>query len=60
MAMQGKVDPEEIKRIKKEIEALEKEKKEVQAKLDEIQTELNAWIQKRDEKNGEVRALRRV
>lgn len=58
MDMQVKVDPEEIKRIKQEIEALEKEKKEIQAKLDEIQTELNAWIQKRDEKNREVQALR--
>lgn len=56
--MQVKVDPEEIKRVRQEIEALEKEKKEIQAKLDELQRELNIWIQKRDEKNREVQQLR--
>ena len=34
MDMQVKVDPEEIKRIKQEMEALEKEKKEIQVKLE--------------------------
>ncbi len=53
-----KVDPEEIKRIKKEIEALEKERNEIRSKLDELEKELQSWIQKRDEKNNEVKQLR--
>ena len=53
-----KVDPEEIKRIKKEMEALEKERNEIRAKLDELEKELQSWIQKRDEKNKEVQSLR--
>ncbi len=53
-----KVDPEEIKRIKKEIEALEKERSGIRAKLDELERELQNWVQKRDEKNNEVRQLR--
>ncbi|ACS34625.1 coiled-coil protein [Thermococcus gammatolerans] len=53
-----KVDPEEIKRIKKEIEALEKERNEIRAKLEELEKELQSWIQKRDEKNREVQQLR--
>jgi uncharacterized coiled-coil DUF342 family protein len=56
--MQTKVDPEEIKRIKREIEALEKERNEIRAKLDELDKELQIWIQKRDEKNNEVKQLR--
>ncbi|ASI99222.1 coiled-coil protein [Thermococcus celer] len=56
--MQTKVDPEEIKRIKREIEALEKERKEIRAKLEELDKELQIWIQKRDEKNNEVKQLR--
>ncbi|QDA32161.1 coiled-coil protein [Thermococcus indicus] len=56
--MQTKVDPEEIKRIKREIEALEKERNEIRAKLDELEKELQIWIQKRDEKNNEVKGLR--
>jgi uncharacterized coiled-coil DUF342 family protein len=53
-----KVDPEEIKRIKRELEALEKERNEIRAKLDELEKELQVWIQKRDEKNKEVQQLR--
>ncbi len=56
--MQTKVDPEEIKRIKREIGALEKERNEIRAKLDELEKEIQIWIQKRDEKNNEVKALR--
>ncbi|NJE60727.1 coiled-coil protein [Thermococcus sp. 21S7] len=56
--MQAKVDPEEIKRIKREIEALEKERNEIRAKLEELDKELQIWIQKRDEKNNEVKGLR--
>jgi len=56
--MQAKVDPEEIKRIKREIEALEKERNEIRAKLEELDKELQIWIQKRDEKNNEVKELR--
>ncbi len=56
--MQTKVDPEEIKRIKREIEALEKERNEIRAKLDELEKELQIWMQKRDEKNNEVKQLR--
>jgi len=56
--MQTKVDPEEIKRIKREIGALEKERNEIRAKLDELDKELQIWVQKRDEKNNEVKGLR--
>ncbi|WP_297420724.1 coiled-coil protein [Thermococcus sp.] len=56
--MQTKVDPAEIKRIKREMEALEKERNEIRAKLDELEKELQGWIQKRDEKNKEVQQLR--
>ncbi|WP_010479269.1 coiled-coil protein [Thermococcus zilligii] len=53
-----KVDPEEIKSIKRELEALEKERNEIRAKLDALEKELQDWVQKRDEKNKEVQQLR--
>lgn len=56
--MQVKVDPEEIKRIKRELEELQEEKRKIEIKLEELQKELNTWIQKRDEKNLEVKRLR--
>ncbi|ASJ10548.1 phosphoserine phosphatase [Thermococcus sp. P6] len=56
--MQVKVDPEEIKRIKRELEALEKERNEIRAKLEEVEKELQIWTQRRNEKNNEVKELR--
>lgn len=39
-----KVDLEEIKRIKREIEVLEKERNEIRVKLDEFEKEFQVWI----------------